>query len=132
MKYLQDTNICIHFFRGQFDLIDKIQEIDLQNCAISEITLAELAYGAENSPDPKKNLKLIDRFAEQVKILPIFNAINIYAKEKARLRKKGTMVSDFDILIASTSIANGLIMVTENIKDFERISNIRIENWVKR
>jgi len=132
MKYLLDTNICIHFFRGQFDLIDKIQEIDLQNCAISEITLAELAYGAENSPDPKKNLKLIDRFAEQVKILPIFNAINIYAKEKARLRKKGTMVSDFDILIASTSIANGLIMVTENIKDFERISNIRIENWVKR
>lgn len=132
MKYLLDTNICIHFFRGQFNLIEKIQEIDLQNCAISEITLAELAYGAENSSDPKKNLKLIDKFAEQVKILPIFNAINIYAKEKVRLSKKGKMISDFDILIASTSIANGLIMVTENIKDFERISGIEIENWVKR
>lgn len=132
MKYLLDTNICIHFLRGQFDLLNKIQEIDLRNCAISEITLAELAYGAENSSDPKKNFKLIEKFSEQVKILPIFNAINIYAKEKVGLRKKGTMISDFDILIASTSIANGLVMVTENTKDFKRISNIKIENWVKR
>ncbi len=132
MKYLLDTNICVHYFRGQFKLADKIQEVDLRNCAISEITLAELAYGAENSSDPKKNFKIIDKFAEQVKILPIFNAINIYAKEKARLRKKGTMISDFDILIGSTSIANGLIMVTENLKDLERISKIKIENWVKR
>ncbi len=132
MKYLLDTNICIHYFRGQFNLADKIQEVDLKNCAISEITLAELAFGAESSSDPKKNFKIIDKFAEQVKILPIFNAINIYAKEKARLRKKGTMISDFDILIGSTSIANGLIMVTENLKDLERISKIKIENWVKR
>jgi len=132
MKYLLDSNICIHYFRGQFNLAVKIQKIDLQNCAISEITLAELAYGAENSTDPKKNLKIIDKFAEQVKILPIFNAINIYAKEKARLRRKGTMISDFDILIGSTSIANELIMVTENTKDLKRISRIKLENWVKR
>ncbi len=132
MKYLLDTNICVHYFRGQFNLADKIQEVDLRNCAISEITLAELAYGAESSSDPKKNFKIIDKFAEQVKILPIFNAINIYAKEKAGLRKKGTMISDFDILIGSTSIANGLIMVTENLKDLKRISGIKTENWVKR
>ena len=89
MKYLLDTNICIHFFRGKFNLIDKFQEVDLENCAISEITLAELIFGVENSSNPKKNNKLIDKFSEQVKILPIFNAIHIYAKEKVRLRKKG-------------------------------------------
>lgn len=132
MKYLLDTNICIHYFRGQFNLAEKIEEVDVGNCAISEITLAELVFGAENSSDPKKNFKIIDQFAEQVKILPIFNAINIYAKEKARLRKKGTMISDFDILIGTTSIANGLIMVSENLKDLERISKIKIENWVHR
>ncbi|CAN0591882.1 unnamed protein product [Ectocarpus sp. 12 AP-2014] len=132
MKYLLDTNICIHYFRGQFNLEEKIKEVDLRNCAISEITLAELAYGAESSSDPKKNFKIIDQFAEQVKILPIFNAIKIYAKEKARLRKKGTMISDFDILIGATAIANGLIMVSENLKDLERISKIKIENWVHR
>lgn len=66
------------------------------------------------------------------RILPIFNSIPIYAKEKVRLRKKGIMISDFDLLIGSTSIANELIMITENVKEFERISSIEIENWVQR
>lgn len=132
MKYLIDTNICTHFFRGQFDLIDKFDEIKLNNCAISEITLAELIFGAENSSNPKKNYKLIDKFSERVKILPIFNALNIYAKEKVRLRKKGEMISDFDMLIAATAISNDLIMVTENIKEFKRIRGIQIENWITR
>jgi tRNA(fMet)-specific endonuclease VapC len=89
-------------------------------------------FGAENSSNPKKNYKIIDQFSEQVKILPVFNAIQIYAIEKVRLRKSGTIISDFDLLIGSTAIANDLIMVTENVKDFDRISNIEIENWVKR
>lgn len=88
MRYLLDTNICIHLFRGKFNLIEKFQEINLDDCAISEITLAELIFGAANSPNPKKNHKIIDNFSEQIKILPIFNSITIYAKEKVRLRKK--------------------------------------------
>jgi tRNA(fMet)-specific endonuclease VapC len=132
MKYLLDTNICIHFFQGKFNLIDKIESIGLQNCAISEITLAELVFGAENSENPKKNHKIIDKFIPQVTILPIFDSIYKYGKEKARLRKAGIMISDFDLLIGCTSIENDLIMVTENIKEFERISEIKIENWVKR
>ncbi|WP_243456855.1 PIN domain-containing protein [Polaribacter batillariae] len=113
-------------------MIEKFQEVKLDDCAISEITLAELIFGAENSPNPKKNSKIIDQFSEQVKILPIFNSIHIYAKEKVRLRKKGIMISDFDLLIGSTAIANELIMVTENVKEFKRISDIEIENWVER
>lgn len=132
MKYLLDTNICIHFFRGKFDLLDRFQKVNLDNCAISEITLAELAFGAENSSNPQKNYRLIDQFAEQVKILPIYNAINFYAKEKFRLRKNGEMISDFDLLIGATAIANDLIMVTENLKEFSRISDTKIENWIKR
>ena len=132
MKYLLDTNIIIHLFRGQFNLLDKFKQIDLQDCAISEITLAELIFGAENSSNPEKNQKIIDAFLEQIKILPIFNTIPIYAKEKVRLRKKGLMISDFDLLIGTTAVENKLIMVTENIKEFERISNIEIENWILR
>lgn len=132
MKYLLDTNICIHFLRGQFNLIEKFRQVDLDDCTISEITLAELVFGAENSPHPQKNHKVIERFSEQVKILPIFNAIPIYAKEKVRLRAKGLIVSDFDLLIGSTSIANELIMVTENVREFQRMSGIKIENWVHR
>lgn len=132
MNYLLDTNICIHFFRGKFKLLEKINEVELQKCAISEITLAELVFGAENSRNPKSNHKLIDAFSKHVTILPIFNAIDLYAKEKVRLRKNGEMISDFDLFIGATAIANNLMMVTENIKEFERISGIQIENWIKR
>lgn len=132
MKYLLDTNICIHLFRGKFNLIEKFQEINLADCAISEITLAELIFGAENSPNPKKNYKIIDDFTQQLKILPIFNSIQTYAKEKVRLRKTGIMISDFDLLIGSTAVANDLIMIKENVKEFERISGIEIDNWIQR
>ncbi|PZV78633.1 tRNA(fMet)-specific endonuclease VapC [Algoriphagus aquaeductus] len=132
MKYLLDTNICVHFLRGNFELINKFRQIGIENCAISEITFAELVFGAENSSNPEKNLELIEAFTNQLIILPIFNAIHLYAKEKARLRSKGLMISDFDLLIGCTAIEKGMIMVTENQKEFERITNIKIENWVVR
>jgi tRNA(fMet)-specific endonuclease VapC len=132
MKYLLDTNICIHFFKGKFNLIAKIESVGLRNCAISEITLAELVFGAENSLNPKQNHEIINNFTGQVAILPIYDSIYIYGKEKARLRKSGKMISDFDLLIGCTSIANELIMVTENVNEFKRISDITIENWIKR
>jgi tRNA(fMet)-specific endonuclease VapC len=113
-------------------MIEKFQEIGTQNFAISEVTFAELVFGAENSTNPKKNLELIEVFTNQILILPIFNAIYIYGKEKARLRSIGLMISDFDLLIGCTAVDKGLIMVTENQKEFERISGIQLENWVKR
>jgi tRNA(fMet)-specific endonuclease VapC len=132
MKYLLDTNICVHFLRGKFELINKFREIGIENCAISEITFAELVFGAENSSNPEKNLELIEAFTNRLIILPIFNAIPLYAKEKARLRTKGKMISDFDLLIGCTAIEKGMMLVTENQKEFERITNIKIENWVVR
>ena len=132
MKFLLDSNICIHFLRGKYNIIEKLNEVGIDNCAISEITLAELVFGAEKSDNPKKNHKLIEKFIGQLSILPIFDAIQTYGKEKARLQSEGKMISDFDLLIGCTSIENDLIMVTENIKEFDRIKGIRIENWVKR
>lgn len=132
MKYLLDTNICIHFFRGKFDLDKKLKLVGFSNCAISEITLAELIYGAEYSANPKKNLELIDAFTKDITIIPIINCIALYGKEKARLRKNGKMISDFDLLIGTTAISFDIIMVTENVAEFERIEGIRIENWIVR
>ena len=132
MKYWLHSNICIHFLRGKYNVIEKLNEVGIDNCAISEITLAELVFGAEKSDNPKKNHKLIEKFIGQLSILPIFDAIHTYGKEKARLQSEGKMISDFDLLIGCTSIENDLIMVTENIKEFDRIKGIRIENWVKR
>lgn len=132
MKYLLDSNICIHFFRGKFGTIDKLNEVGIENCAISEITLAELVYGAEKSNNPKNNHEIIEQFISQLTILPIFDAIQMYGKEKVRLQNSGKMISDFDLFIGCTAIENRLIMVTENTKEFQRIEKIKIENWIKR
>lgn len=89
-------------------------------------------FGAENSSNPKKNKDLISAFTSQISILPILGSIDLYAKEKVRLRNEGKMISDFDLLIGCTAVANDLIMVTENIKEFDRIQSIKIENWIVR
>lgn len=132
MNYLLDTNICIHFFKGKFNLIEKFEEVGVINCAISEITLAELVFGAENSVSPDKNYKIIEEFSQELNILPIFDSIYLYGKEKARLRKLGEMISDFDLLIGSTAVEKELVMVTENVKEFKKIAGIKIENWINR
>ena len=75
---------------------------------------------------------MVDSFAKEITILPIFNSLSVYAKEKARLKKSRVILDDFDILIGSTAIANNLILVTDNKKHLSRLSNIKIENWVKR
>jgi tRNA(fMet)-specific endonuclease VapC len=132
MKYLLDTNICIYFFRGKFDLLQKFKEIGMDKFAISEITLAELIFGAENSSMPSKNHKLIEDFSKIITILPIYNSIYLYGKEKARLRKIGKPTSDFDLLIGTTAIENQLILITENTKDFVQLEGIKIENWIQK
>jgi tRNA(fMet)-specific endonuclease VapC len=132
MQYLLDTNICIHFLRGQFGLLEKFNELGMENFAISEITLAELVFGAENSTNPNKNHQLIENFISQIIVLPIFNSIYHYGREKAKLRSKGLTISDFDLLIGCTAVTHSLIMVTENVREFKRIPKIVIENWITR
>lgn len=127
-----DTNICIFFLKGKYNLNVKLKEVGLQNCCISEITLAELKYGAECSNRILENKEMIDGLTKELTILPIFNSLNIYAKEKARLRKSGKILDDFDLLIGATAIANNLILVTENEKHLSRMSKINIENWINR
>jgi len=131
-KYLLDTDISVFYLRGKYNLNRKLKEIiGYDNCFISEITLAELKFGAELSERVDENLHSVNEFANKIGILPIFNSLDLYAKEKARLRKTGNMIDDFDLLIGCSAIKNGLILVTNNENHFERISNIKIENWVK-
>ena len=132
MDYLLDTNICIHFFRGKYGVTEKFEAVKAENCAISEITLAELVFGAENSENPEKNHKLIKQLLEIITVIPIYDSIMTYGKEKVKLRKLGTMISDLDLFIGCTATQNDMIMVTENTREFERISGIRLENWVDR
>ena len=126
-KYLLDTNICIFHFKGKYRVEQRLQQAGFENCAISEITLAELVYGAECSADIEKNMNIINNFIRHVRVLPVLNAIGTYAKEKALLRKTGKMIDDLDIFIGATAIANNMILVTDNEKHLYRLSEIQIE-----
>ena len=107
----------------------KIAEVAEQNCFISEITVAELKYGIENSKTAEAMRKVIEAFISKFAIIPIYNSLDIYAKEKARLRRQGLMIDDFDILIGATAVANDMIMVTNNVAHLSRLNNIIIEDW---
>jgi tRNA(fMet)-specific endonuclease VapC len=130
-KYLVDTNTCIYFIKGKYDLKNKFETASPENCFISEITLAELKFGVANSEKKEKNQKALDNFLSGMKIVPIYHSLDLYASEKARLRKAGTPVDDFDILIGVTSITHNLIMVTNNSEHFKRLKGIIIEDWTK-
>ena len=80
--------------KGKFDLKSKFDEVTADSCFISEITLAELKFGVENSERPEKNRKVLDNFLSGLQILPIFHSQDLYAKEKARLRKSGAPIDE--------------------------------------
>ncbi len=133
--YLLDTNICAFYLRGKFDVDKRIDQVGWENCYISEITMLELKMGAELSmrKDGIDRSVQLNKFLSDIQILPINEAIDIAAKEKVRLRLEGTPCDDnFDLLIACTAIANDMVCVTENTKDFFRFQGIQLENWIVR
>lgn len=110
---------------------EQLRRVGWHNCCISEMTVAELLYGAECSNDVEENKKEVLSFCADIEIIPIGLALSEYASQKAKLRKKGLLIDDLDLLIGSTAVATECIMVTENVKHLNRIENIRIENWVR-
>lgn len=134
INYLLDTNICIHYLNGQFDLDKKIIKIGIENCYISELSILEMLYGVSNSDSSKKErnlerLKVFEKIFENRTYLirPTFEK---FSQEKVRLRKLGTPISDFDLLIASTALVNNCVLVSRNIKEMNRVENLKFENWI--
>lgn len=133
MQYLLDTNICIFFLRGMLNFDEIIRQKGLDNCFISELTVFELKYGAENSDNPKKSHQAVDKFVNGLTVIPIFGVVNEYAETKVYLRKSGTPLHDeFDLIIGVTALVNELTLVTDNTKDFRFIKNLKLENWFDR
>jgi tRNA(fMet)-specific endonuclease VapC len=128
-RYLLDTNICIYFIKGLYQLDRKIEQAGPANCFISEMTVAELKYGAENSKTPEVLRPIIAAFLPKFVVIPVYDALDVYAAEKARLRKQGLMLDDFDILIGATAVVNNMVMVSNNHKHLSRISNIDLQDW---
>jgi len=127
-----DTNICVFFLRGKLNFNQFVEEQWRECCCISEVTILELRFGAENSNDPQKHHYVVDVFLSDLKVIPIAKSVDIYAREKVRLRKIGVPMHDeFDLIIGATAISSDLILVTDNVKHFKNFQGLKIENWSK-
>jgi len=130
MLYLLDTNICVFYLRGKLNFNQFVEKPWRNSCCISEVSIFELRYGAENSNNPQRHHQAVDMFLKDLTVIPIIRSIAIYAKEKVRLQKIGKPLHDeFDLIIGTSAIANNLILVTNNVKHFVNFENIRIKNW---
>lgn len=136
MKYLLDTNVMIHLMNKIEPVSSNIMKQNMSDLAISKITMAELAYGVENSAPERQESNRVAR----AMLLAPFNKINLdddviveYGKAKAYLKQQKiyTPSNEFDIIIAATAIAKDMIVVTENVNDFNKIPGIKIDNWNK-
>lgn len=127
--YLLDTNLVVNLFKGRYQVNERLNRIGRPNCRVSEITVIELRVGAELSQRREHHLQLLELFLRDVQVIPISSTIDFFAQEKARLRRRGTPISDFDLLIGATAVIHGWTMVTNNTSHFARIAGIQLEDW---
>lgn len=131
MRYLLDTNICIYIIKKKPEsVIKKFEKLKVGSIAISTITLSELYFGVAKSSKPDENLIALQEFISPLEILDftISDSV-IYGKIRNSLEKKGLPIGAMDLLIASIAKSNDLILVTNNVKEFSRIEDLKIENW---
>ncbi len=120
-------------FRGKYGVRQRLHEIGLCNCHISILTYAELYFGIENGGvEVEHNLNVLNTFCNNVDIMGIDDVVPAYAREKAGLRKAGTPIDDFDLMIGATALTHNCVLVTENLKHLGKIKGVEIENWINR
>ena len=131
IKYMLDTNIVIYIIkRRPIELLDLFNQHTGQLC-ISSITLAELMHGVEKSQYIDKNLKSVEDFISRLEVLEYGQkAASHYGEIRAYLERKGTPIGVNDLHIAGHARSEGFIVVTNNLKEFDRVVGLRTENWI--
>jgi len=130
LRYLLDTDICIYVIKnrppGLRDLFNQRSE----QLAISTVTLAELHYGAEKSERRQQNLDVIEGFAARLEVLAFGGKAAVHSGQiRAELAGQGTPIGPYDVMIAGHARSEGLIVVTNNTREFQRVAGLRVENW---
>ncbi len=132
MKYFLDTDICIYFLKGKYpNVLKNIHKHHPYEIKIAAIVKAELLYGALKSRKVDENIEKITKFLLPFEII-VFNdrSTTYYAENRAKLEKKGNSIGPNDLIIASIVQSNDGILITNNKREFKRIKNLKLENWV--
>lgn len=131
--YLLDTNIVIYTLKNRItDFRNKIERVGIDNVAVSSLTIAELEYGAAKSNNPDAARAKLYEFLMPFEIKDFdTRAAECYGRIRANLEKAGTPIGPIDTMIAAIAVSNHSIIVTNNTKEFQRVSNLEIEDWSK-
>ena len=133
MTHMLDTNICIYIMKNKPEKVLRRFKEELNNgIGISSITLAELEYGMKHSSNPAQNERALLRFLVPLSVLPFgAGAASEYGAIRTFLQNNGTPIGPLDMLIAAHTKSEGLVMVTNNVREFERVPGLEIENWAE-
>ena len=133
MRYMLDTNICIYAIKHKPEKVfQKLQEVEPEDVCVSSVTYAELVHGVEKSAAVEKNRLALSMLLASIEILDFdVDAADCYGKIRADLEKKGTPIGLLDMMIAGHAQSLGYTVVTNNVKEFSRVSNLKIENWAE-
>ena len=130
-QYLLDTDVCIELIKQNERVLDKVEAIGADHCFVTEITIAELFYGAAKSGRPEQ-FNDVEYILQSFDLKPLLPSLRLYGENKAILEEKGQMIGEFDLLIGSCAVHNNLVMVTSNLKHFDHIPNITLEDWAQK
>ena len=131
LRYLLDTNICIYVIKRRPEsLLDRFNE-NASHLGISTVTLAELLHGAEKSSQPQRTLSVVEDFSSRLDVLDYgIKAAQHYGQIRAALERRGMPIGINDLHIAAHARSEGLTLVSNNLREFERVEGLLYENWV--
>ena len=131
LRYLLDTNICIVTIRDKPSMVRAAFNRHHAQMCISSITVMELMYGVEMSAHPQRNLAEVEGFIARLDVLDYDSAAAAHtAQIRAELKRAGTQIGPYDQMIGGHARSRGLVVVTNNINEFRRVSGLRIEDWM--
>lgn len=132
MLFMLDTNICIYIIRNHpAQIVERVKHYHPSDLVISAITVCELEYGASKSGNPVKNRQALTRFLVPFEISPFSEqAAFHYGEIRAHLEREGKIIGAMDLLISAHARSMSLTLVTNNLKEFERVPGLRAESWL--
>ena len=131
LRYLLDTNLCIRVLRDRPAGLRGRFNAEANSLCISDVVLYELMFGAEKSARPVQNRTDVERFAARLSVLPFDSAAAAHTADiRATLERQGTPIGSYDVMIAGSARSRGLIVVTGNLREFNRVDGLRSEDWL--
>ncbi len=130
LRYMLDTNLCVLVLRDRPQALRERFNLEADGLCISTVVLTELLHGAQKSARPEHNRSAVENFAARLEVLPFdVNAAGHAADIRAALERQRAMIGGYDVLIAGHARSRGLVVVTNDLREFTRVDGLRVEDW---